>query len=93
MICRGGCRLELSWLESLIYGLISGFAEFLPVSSLAHQTIYLKLIGASNHPILRFCAHLGSFGAVLMLIGMAFIYNLDKKTLAHMNRELVEHGQ
>jgi len=33
------------------------------------------------------------FGAVLMLIGMAFIYNLDKKTLAHMNRELDEHGQ
>ncbi len=33
------------------------------------------------------------FGAVLMLIGMAFIYNLDKKTLARMNRELDEHDQ
>ncbi len=31
------------------------------------------------------------FGAVLMLIGMAFIYNLDKKTLARMNKELDEH--
>lgn len=31
------------------------------------------------------------FGAVLMLIGMAFIYNLDKKTLAHMNQELDSH--
>ena len=33
------------------------------------------------------------FGAVLMLIGMAFIYNLDKKTLARMNRELEEHDK
>jgi GPH family glycoside/pentoside/hexuronide:cation symporter len=30
------------------------------------------------------------FGAVLMLIGMAFIYNLDRKTLGRMNRELEE---
>lgn len=33
------------------------------------------------------------FGAVLMLIGMAFIYNLDKKTLARMNQELEEHDK
>ena len=33
------------------------------------------------------------FGAVLMLIGMAFIYNLDKKTLARMNKELDEHDK
>ena len=33
------------------------------------------------------------FGAVLMFIGMAFIYNLDKKTLAQMNQELDEHDK
>ncbi|MBO5783744.1 MAG: MFS transporter [Clostridia bacterium] len=33
------------------------------------------------------------FGAVLMLVGMAFIYNLDKKTLARMNKELDEHDK
>jgi undecaprenyl-diphosphatase len=78
--------LELSWLESLIYGLISGFAEFLPVSSLAHQTIYLKLIGASNHPILRFCAHLGSFGAVLMLLFTLLLRLRREQKIAHMGR-------
>lgn len=31
------------------------------------------------------------FGAVLMFIGMTFVYNLDKKTLARMNQELDEH--
>ena len=33
------------------------------------------------------------FGALMMLIGMAFIYNLDKKTLARMNKELDEHDK
>lgn len=35
----------MSLLESILYGLISGFTEFLPVSSQAHQAIYMKLTG------------------------------------------------
>lgn len=58
--------MELTWLECLIYGLISGFAEFLPVSALAHQTIYLKLLGEENDPMLQFCAYLGAFAALLI---------------------------
>lgn len=78
--------MELTWLESVVYGLISGFAEFLPVSSLAHQTIYLKLIGASNHPILRFCAHLGAFGAVLWLLFTALLRLRRERKIAAMGR-------
>ena len=37
--------MKLSWLESLIYGVISGLTEFLPVSSVAHQAIVLRQSG------------------------------------------------
>ena len=35
----------MNWFESIVYGLISGITEFLPLSSFAHQQIYLTLCG------------------------------------------------
>ena len=35
----------MNWLESLLYGLVSGFAEFLPVSAAAHQALMKRLFG------------------------------------------------
>lgn len=58
--------MELNWLECIFYGLISGFAEFLPVSTLAHQSIFLKLLGYQNNTLLQFSAYFGSFLAVLI---------------------------
>ncbi len=40
--------MGLSWLQSLIYGLISGLTEFFPVSAQAHQTMMLRLFGAAD---------------------------------------------
>lgn len=59
--------MGLSWLESLIYGLISGFAEFLPISSEGHRAIYLQLIGASDEAGLQLFSHLGALLALLIL--------------------------
>lgn len=57
--------MDLSWLECLIYGLISGFTEFLPVSSVAHQTLYLKILGEEPVPVLQFSGYLGCIAALL----------------------------
>lgn len=38
----------MNWFECLIYGLISGISEFLPISSSAHQQILLKLFGQNS---------------------------------------------
>jgi len=35
----------VNWLQSLIYGLVSGMTEFLPVSSDAHKTLCLTIMG------------------------------------------------
>lgn len=58
--------MELSWLESLVYGLISGLAEFLPISAEAHRALYLKLIGAGEEPALRLAVHVGALLALLV---------------------------
>lgn len=40
--------MNLNWLESIVYGFISGITEFLPISSKAHQMILLHLYGADS---------------------------------------------
>lgn len=49
----------MSLLQSVLYGLISGFSELLPVSSQAHQAIMLRLFGAdAREPLLDLLVHL-----------------------------------
>jgi len=43
----------VSIIQSLIYGLISGLAEFLPVSSHAHQALLMQMYGATHREPLR----------------------------------------
>lgn len=57
--------MNLSWLQSLLFGLISGLTDILPVSAQAHKAILLKLFGISSEPIiLRFLIHLTTFAAL-----------------------------
>jgi len=43
----------MRFLESLIYGLISGLAEFLPVSAQAHQALCMMIFGTDQREPLR----------------------------------------
>ena len=43
----------MRFLESLLYGLFSGLAEFLPVSTQAHQALCMQLFGAAQREPLR----------------------------------------
>lgn len=48
----------MSILQSILYGLISGFSELLPVSSQAHQALLLKLFGVDvREPLRDFLIH------------------------------------
>ncbi len=40
--------MEWNWLQSLVFGLLSGFCEFLPVSAGAHQHLFAWLTGAGG---------------------------------------------
>ena len=43
----------MNWLESIVYGFVSGITDFLPISSQAHQSILLQLFGESNRDYVR----------------------------------------
>ena len=70
--------MELNWFEHLLYGLISGFSELLPISSVAHQTVFTTLAGGRDYPWLRLACHLGT----LLALVMVYI-----PTLSRMRRE------
>lgn len=57
--------MELNWFQSLILGLISGFAEVLPVSGQAHRLVLLKMLGTNSDPAaLRLMIHMGIIAAL-----------------------------
>ena len=57
--------MDLNWLQSLLFGLVSGLTDILPVSAQAHKALLLKLFGLSSEPIiLRFMIHLATFAGL-----------------------------
>ena len=59
--------MNISLFESILYGLICGFAEFLPVSSTAHRNILNSLFGVDQEdPLLVMFLHIGALAALLV---------------------------
>ncbi len=66
--------MKFTWLQSLLYGLISGLTDILPVSAQAHKTIYLDLLGHNTESgILRFMIHLAILLALFSVNGSQLI--------------------
>lgn len=64
--------------QNMIFALIAGFSEFLPVSAPAHYSLYQYLTGIRIEPILLLAAHIGCL--------MACVFGCRKK-LKHMRIE------
>lgn len=60
----------MSWLRTIFYALLSGFTEFLPVSSRAHQLLFAKISGMDGSmPVLNLFVHLSELIAVIVCSG------------------------
>lgn len=59
--------MNISMIESLIFGLVCGFAEFLPISSTAHRNILNTLFGVDQEePLMVMFLHMGALLALLV---------------------------
>ena len=57
--------MELSLLQSLILGLVSGLAEVLPVSAQAHRLVMLRMFGMNgDSAVLRLMIHIATVAAL-----------------------------
>lgn len=61
--------MDMSWFQSLIYGLLSGFTEFVPISSQAHESIMRWLFGADKQPLLQLFVNIGTLAALFVSCG------------------------
>lgn len=51
--------MELNWLQSILFGLVSGVADIFPVSAQAHRLLLLKFFGVNHLPdLLSLLLHL-----------------------------------
>ena len=71
--------MGFSWLASIFYGLAAGFAEFLPISALAHHAMLQKIFGVgTSSPLLRLMLHLGA---------VAGLFVAYRPQIDHLNKE------
>jgi len=75
---KGGTDVDLNWLQSISYGILSGLAEILPISAQAHQILLMKFSGVKEtSPLFDFLIHFGVFVA---------LYYHSQAQLIRMNR-------
>ena len=57
----------MNWLQSIIFGIISGISEFLPISAQAHRRIFLWLFGVDGiDPLRDLVVHLALITALIL---------------------------
>lgn len=85
--------MDINLIESILYGVVSGFAEFMPVSSIAHRKILLTIFGTeSSAALIDLFVHIGLMIAVLAatisnLKRGSKEYNLLRKSPRRRKRE------
>lgn len=70
--------MELNWLQSILFGLVSGAADIVPVSGQAHRLLLLKFFGVNQMPNL--------LALVLHLSVAAALYLSSQGQFVRMNR-------
>ena len=57
--------MDLNWMESVIYGFLSGLMDIVPLSAQAHRILLMKFFGISGGTdVMRLAVHIGVFGGL-----------------------------
>lgn len=57
--------MDLNWMESVVYGFLSGLMDIVPLSAQAHRILLMKFFGISGGTdVMRLAVHIGVFGGL-----------------------------
>ena len=77
--------MDLNWLQSLLFGLISGLTDILPVSAQAHRMLMLKFFGVKSiTSLLALMMHLSVFIALYLSSRGQFVRMNRARALARV---------
>lgn len=77
--------MDLNWLQSLLFGLISGLTDILPVSAQAHRMLMLKFFGVKSiTSLLALLMHLSVFTALYLSSRGQFVKMNRARALARV---------
>lgn len=77
--------MDLNWFESMIYGLLSGLTDILPVSAQAHRALLLKFFGIKgNMELMDLMIHIAVFGALYFCNQSQFVRFSRARALARV---------
>lgn len=77
--------MDLNWLQSLVYGLVSGLMDIIPVSAQAHRALLLKFFGVTGKSDLFYLMiHLGICAALYISCGGHIIRMSRAKRLSRV---------
>lgn len=80
--------MELNWLESLLFGFLSGFFDIVPVSAQAHKVLMLKILGVTYHmPLMYLFIDIGVFAALYVSCRGQIVRMNRAKQLSHVPKK------
>lgn len=80
--------MELNWLESVLFGFLSGLLDIVPVSAQAHKVLLLKILGVtSNMPLMYFLIDLGIFAALYLSCRGQIVRMNRARALSHVPKK------
>lgn len=80
--------MELNWLQSILFGLVSGAADIIPVSGQAHRLLFLKFFGVNQLPnLLALLLHLSVAAALYLSSQGQFVRMNRARALARIPKK------
>ena len=80
--------MELNWLQSILFGLVSGVADIIPVSGQAHRLLLLKFFGVNQMPnLLALLLHLSVAAALYLSSQGQFVRMNRARALARIPKK------